>query len=272
MAEDNRSPERLRHHYEVERELAQRLRNSTREERTKLFCTLYGELFTRVPDHPRAVRRETPESIRRAVASRMALLRGHLNGVKTFLEFAPGDCTLAFEMCQHAKEVIGVDISDQTGSLANPPKNFNLLVYDGYKLDLPSDSVDLAFSYQFLEHLHPDDVEPHFQLIHRILRPGGAYIFSTPHRYSGPHDVSRGFTEEPTAFHFKEWTYRELHDLAKNLGFSAAHTYRFGKSRESSLWNAATFTLEALFGLLPRQLQRSASARLFQGVTMIVRK
>ena len=40
MGKDNRTIERLRYHYEVERELAEKLRHSTREQRTNLYKTL----------------------------------------------------------------------------------------------------------------------------------------------------------------------------------------------------------------------------------------
>lgn len=268
MSDDSRTPEQLRRHYEVERELAQRLLNSTRAERTALFRTLYDELFARVPDHPRKLRRDSPETIKKAVAARMALLQGKLEGVQTFIEFAPGDCTLAYEVCRHVNRVIGVDISDQTGASSKAPPNFELVVYDGYNLNLPNASADLVFSYQFLEHLHPDDIEEHFRLVHRLLRPGGAYIFSTPHRFSGPHDISRFFTDTPTGFHFKEWTYAEMTALLKRIGFRSSHTYRFGKPRPCVCWTAATLFLEFLFSLLPRKLQRRLSSRIFQAVTM----
>ena len=113
MGVDQRSPERLRHHYEVEKELGDHMRASTRAERTELFSRLYGELFERVPDHPRLVRRETPEESRPGVEARMAILRGHIGSDTTFLEFAPGDCRLAYEVCKQVKKVVGVDISDQ---------------------------------------------------------------------------------------------------------------------------------------------------------------
>lgn len=272
MTEEPRTREQLRRHYEVEHELAQRLLHSTREQRTALFRTLYDELFERVPDHPRKRRRESEEDTRRAVAGRMALLRDFLPGAGTFLEIAPGDCTLAFEVCRRVKQVLAVDISDQTGGRRPASPNFKLIVYDGYRLDIPDESVDLAFSYQFLEHLHPDDVEGHFALVRRVLKPGGAYIFATPHRFSGPHDVSRHFTLEPTGFHLKEWTYREMWALLRRVGFSTAHTYRFGKARLSGLWNGGTRLLEWLLGGLPRSLQRAASARVFESVTIIARK
>ena len=41
---DERPPELLRQHYEVERELADRLRHSTREERRTLYGEVYDEL------------------------------------------------------------------------------------------------------------------------------------------------------------------------------------------------------------------------------------
>jgi SAM-dependent methyltransferase len=267
-----RTPERLRHHYEVERDLADRLRHSPREERTVLFKSLYQELFDRVPDHPRLVRRETPEETRRAVAARMSMLRALLPGVRTFVEFAPGDCRLAFEVCKHVEKVIGVDISDQTGGGGNRPANFQLVVYDGYHLDLPPGAADLVFSYQFLEHLHPDDVQPHFRIVHNLLRPGGAYVFSTPHAFSGPHDISALFSDVPRGFHFKEWTYGEMTRLLKSLGFHAAWTFRLGKARDTALWNSATLAAEKVVGWLPRRPRRAVSKRLFQAVSMVALK
>jgi hypothetical protein len=51
---DTRSPERLRLHYEVERELSDRLRAASAEERATLDGEVYDELFRRVEDHPPA--------------------------------------------------------------------------------------------------------------------------------------------------------------------------------------------------------------------------
>ena len=49
---DPRTMEQRRAHYEVETELAARLRNSSREERRNLYTALYDELYEKVPDHP----------------------------------------------------------------------------------------------------------------------------------------------------------------------------------------------------------------------------
>ncbi len=268
-AEHQRTPDRLRHHFEVERELAGKLRTSTRAERTELFKTLYTELFDRVPDHPRLTRRDTPESSRRKVLSQLRLLRPFLTPETVFLEFAPGDCRLASAVAAEVKTVIGVDISDQRAADEESPANLQLVVYDGYELDVPDGSADVIFSYQFLEHLHPDDVDAHFQHARRLLKPGGVYVFDTPHRFSGPHDISRHYGSELMCFHFQEWTYREMRRLLKRHDFVKACVYRMGKPRMNPLLNIAGDLLELAVGILPVHLRQLVSRRLFPSVAMV---
>ncbi|MDF1853721.1 MAG: class I SAM-dependent methyltransferase [Verrucomicrobiales bacterium] len=269
MSTDPRTPERIRHHFEVERELAGRMRNSSREERTELFKTLYTELFERVPDHPRLTRRDTEESSRKNIESQMRLLRPFLSEETVFLEMASGDCRLSFAACEICEKVIGVDISDQRNPEDPEPENFELIVYDGDHLEIPDDSVDVAFSYQFLEHLHPDDVVPHFETILRILKPGGIYLFDSPHRFSGPHDVSRFFGDELQCFHFQEWSYREMLRLVKKCGFSEAKIVRRGKALTNPFLIGLHQAIEAIVGILPSSLRRRIASRLFQSVTLV---
>ncbi len=272
MPSDPRSPERIRHHYEVEKELAARMRDSSRETRTELFKTLYTELFERVPDHPRLTRRDTEEDSRRNVESQLRLIRPYLDNDTTLLEMAPGDCRLSYAACDTCRKVIGVDISDQRAVDDPVPPNFELIVYDGYDLNLPDESVDVAFSYQFLEHLHPDDVSLHFSTIFRLLKPGGVYVFDTPHRYSGPHDVSRYFGDSLDCFHFQEWTHREMLALVMAHGFSHGSVILKGKELRHSLLKAFHQSVEFLVGKLPFRLRRKISSRLFCSVTLAIRK
>jgi hypothetical protein len=56
-----RSAENIRQHYIIERELADRLRHASREERRAgLYAAVYNELFRRVPDHPQISRKSNP--------------------------------------------------------------------------------------------------------------------------------------------------------------------------------------------------------------------
>lgn len=261
--------ERLRHHYEVEKELGDRLRASSREERPQLFTRLYDQLFERVPDHPRLTRRETPEESRRGVEARMAILRDQLRPDATLVEIAPGDCRLAYEACRHVRRVIGIDISDQRSKDGETPDNFELVIYDGYRVDLEAGIADVAFSYQFIEHLHPEDVPLHLEMVHRLLRPGGAYVFDTPHAFSGPHDISRHFSDKPEGFHLKEWTYGEMFAALEEAGFSGAFTYRGRRVRRSHLFNRMVLALERVVSWLPKAASGPFRRRIFLGVTMV---
>ena len=261
-----------RRQYLVEKELAARLRSSKREERTELFKTLYGELFERIPDHCRLTRRDTPEESRRAVASRLRLLRPALTPETVLLEIAPGDCRLAAAAASHVKTVIAVDISDQHDPSEQLPANLQLVIYDGYHLAVPDASVDVVFSYQFLEHLHPDDVDPHFEMVARVLKPGGCYIFDTPHRYSGPHDVSACFGYTLDCLHMQEWTYHDMMALCRKHGLTRAYAFRRGEVRKGGFINALNLAMESFCGLLPAPMRRAVCKRLFGSVTLMAVK
>jgi len=268
MPAETRSAERLRHHFEVERELAARMRDSTREERTELFKNLYDELFERVPDHPRLTRRDTPEDSRRKVEGQLRLLRPVLNSNSTLVEFAPGDCRLGIAAANECARVVGVDISDQRAADQEAPENFHLVIYDGYQLDIEDQSVDVAFSYQFLEHLHPDDVGPHFALVNRILRPGGVYVFDTPHRFSGPHDISNIDGDELQCFHFQEWSYQEMSRVLHTHGFSKIGFFRRNQLYRNPFIVALHGIFEGFVSCLPSRFRRKLSNRIFCSVTL----
>lgn len=268
----SRSLQALRHHYEVERELAARLRQSTREERTALFGKLYDELFARVPDHPRHLRKGSEEARRRSVKGQMRLLGPNLRPGDVVIEFAPGDGFLSNAAAAIAREVIGIDISDQRDHSQPVPPNVRHVVYDGYHVDLPDACADVVFSYQFLEHLHFDDVDGHFELVRRLLKPGGRYVFDTPHRYTGPHDISRFFTDNLDCFHFQEWTHREMRRLLARHGFPTSWLFRMGRVQTNPLINAAVDTLEWLLLPFPHRLRRRLCARLLPSVALVAVK
>ncbi len=267
-----RSHEQLANHYLVEKKLADELRASTRDQRLSLFPRLYGELFRQVPDHPRLTRRISEEESSRTVAARKLILKGKLKPETVFMEIAPGDCKLACEVAKDVKKVYAADISDQREPGMVVPDNFEMVVFDGLNLDVETHSVDVAFSYQFLEHLHPDDLDPHFELVAKALKPGGVYILDTPHAYSGPHDVSRYFSEKPEGFHMHEWTYRELRELGRKHGFDKMYVYRFGRRWDSELFTRLTLVVESFMRMLPKNLAWKLSQRLFLGVTVCLVK
>jgi SAM-dependent methyltransferase len=216
---DNRPPVLLRQHYEVERELADRLRHATREERRALYGAVYDELYQRVPHHPQLTRKSSPELTRAALRPQLRLLRRYLRAETVLLEVGPGDCSLSMAVAPLVRRVYGLDVSQKITEQLSLPSNFTLILSDGSSVPLPPDSVDVAYSNQLMEHLHPDDALEQLEGIWRALRPGGVYICITPSRLNGPHDVSQYFDSEATGFHLKEYTVGELSRLFRRVGF-----------------------------------------------------
>ena len=223
--DDARTPERLRAHYLVERELADRVRNAPDwEARRAVFGHMYDDLFERIPDHPRrAAHRADTQAREDHIRWNLAQLKPYLEPGMTFLEVGAGDCALSARIAKEARQVYAVDISDQAqGQL---PANLALVITDGRSIDVPPGSVDLAFSDQLMEHLHPDDAIEQLRNIHRALKPGGVYLCVTPNRVYGPSDISAFFDDEPRGFHLKEYTLPEILAIFRRAGFSRSHVY-----------------------------------------------
>ena len=269
----NRTWEQLCRHYEVEKEIATRLKSATRDERREIYANMYDELFERIPDHSRLEIRENPELTARTNLSKWLLVRPFLDASTVFVEFAPGSCRFAVEVCRNVRSVYGIDISDQSGQLESVPENFELIIYNGYDLELESDFADIVFSDQLLEHFHPEDTELHLESVRRILKPGGRYVFRTPHRYSGPHDISAWFSEnEPEGFHLKEWTYGEFDELIRELGFRSWKAFRLSKGKMFQVPMPILKAIEGMIGGLPRHHRVPLARRLLKNITLVVEK
>jgi SAM-dependent methyltransferase len=275
MPETTRTSERLRRHYEVERELAGRLRRAPLAERKRLYAEVYDELFRRVPDHPQLTGRQDEASRKDDVQEQLRVLGRHLRPGSTFLEVGAGDCALSFEVARRVGRVYAVDVSEEITRELSPPANFELILSDGSSIPVEPGSVDLAYSNQLIEHLHPDDAAAQLRNIHRALAPGGEYLCVTPNRWYGPSDISMHFDDEATGFHLKEYTNAELARLCREVGFSRARSVVWLK------WFGVTVPwwvpagLEALLARLPRRLaKRLARGQLSRvlGITMVARK
>ena len=189
------------------------------------MSTMYQELFERVPDHPRLlVRPDAPAERARDVEWNFAQLKPYLEPGCTFLEIGAGDCALARRVAPIARQVYAVDISDQTRGRTLPP-NVSLVLTDGCSIDVAEGSVDVAFSDQLMEHLHPDDALEQLANIRRALKPGGTYVCITPNRLYGPTDVSGNFDDEARGFHLREYSLRDLRGVFESAGFGAMKVF-----------------------------------------------
>jgi SAM-dependent methyltransferase len=272
-----RTFEQLQNQYEAEKKLASRLLNSEKQERKHLYNSLYEELYQKIPYAPELKHKNNPDDIAWILNQRMQLLGKFLKPEITFLEVGPGDCSLSIEVAKHVKKVYAVDVSNEiVKSSFVLPDNFEVTISDGCSIDVPSGTVDLAYSHQLMEHLHPDDANEQLQNICQALAPGGLYICITPNRISGPHDTSQFFENTASGYHLKEYTVTEMYRLFKDAGFSEVLLYKSYKTQDIKLpLSAVTIGLfkviEEGLNVLPFELKRGIAGLplLFRGMTIV---
>jgi SAM-dependent methyltransferase len=254
---DSRTLEQLREHYEVEKDLANRLRSASSQERRHLYSALYDELYRRVAHHPRNTKRHSPKDSARAVQSQMLFLRRFLRPESIFLEVGPGDCCLSFEAAKYVRKVYAVDVSAVATRNASCPENVEIVTFDGINIPLSNGSVDVAYSHQVIEHLHQDDALSQLRSIYDALAPGGRYVCLTPNRLYGPSDISMYFDETPTGFHMKEYTNTDLSRLMLESGFTRVKAYTGLKGHFAPTPDSVMASIESLLDMLPHTSRRA---------------
>jgi len=259
MAPQGDEQERLREHYLVERELADRLRSAGPEERRTLYSEVYDELFRRVPHHPQLQWKEDEGQARARVERQLRLLLRFLRPGETFLEIGAGDCSLSKVVATQARTVYAVEVSDEITRGLELPANLQIVISDGASIPVPAGSVDLAYSNSLMEHLHPDDAREQLANVFEALAPGGRYLCVTQDRLAGPHDVSRHFDRVATGFHLKEYTVGELARLFSQVGFRRLRLYVGGRGRYVGTPLAPVTATEAGLSALPYAPRRKAA-------------
>ncbi|MEM7250894.1 MAG: class I SAM-dependent methyltransferase [Pseudomonadota bacterium] len=79
-----------------------------------------------------------------------------------------------------ADQVVAYDVDDELLSQLQPfaTDNLTFAMYDGDRLPLADDAVDVAFSLHVVEHV--DDPKAFLEEQRRVTRPGGAVLVGTP--------------------------------------------------------------------------------------------
>lgn len=119
---------------------------------------------------------------------------------------------------QVATRVLGVDRSAEAveharRSFAAPNVDFRRM--DAQRLDLPDGSFDTVCSFETIEHL--DDAEAYLGEVARVLRPGGAYLVSTP-------NAAETTRAPANPFHTMEWSCADFERLLRGF-FAGVELY-----------------------------------------------
>ncbi|ORW02958.1 class I SAM-dependent methyltransferase [Mycobacterium kyorinense] len=223
-------------HWDLERQLTQDLLSSTAQDRWETFDRSYTRLYSELE----WLNRFAGESATSAASNHAQHRKWHAAiGAPPLAvyEIGSGKGELVTYLARHGFSCRATEITRERGekhSDADTP-NLSWGVSDGVHIDdfEAAAGYDVAISDQVLEHLHPEDLEAHLRGALRILKPGGRYIFRTPHRFSGPHDVSQVFNcDKPLGMHLKEYTHREILTALRSAGFTRAY-YPFIPTRHT---------------------------------------
>ena len=250
---------RLQEHYQIETELAKQLRNASSEDRQFLYSSLYDELYRRIPDHPQLTRKASTEEQKIVTNYQLKLIKHLIDKHTSFLEIGPGDCSFSFAVSKLIKQVYAVDVSETITKNKNLPDNFRLILSNGTSIPVPANSINLAYSTQLIEHLHPDDAMKQLQNTFKAISPGGYYLCITPNRINGPHDVSRDFDTIATGFHLKEYTVKELRNLFKLVGFKKVFCYIGERGWYFKVSPFIPILAETIMGAFPVKLRKKIS-------------
>lgn len=187
------------------------------------------------------------------------LLRRFISPSSKVAECGPGNFDLAKTVAPQVKSLAVIDVIDASAT-AKLPKNCTFFETDGVHLPADLINLDLVWSSHVVEHIHPDELINHLQDVHRALKPGGHYVVFTPNRLSGPHDISRYFTNTAEGLHLKEYTVRELRRALKKAGYTKILHYAGGKGvyvRVPAFW---PLIVELKLSLCPSFMRKFFSA------------
>lgn len=163
------------------------------------------------------------------VEKRMAaLVKGHTKN-KVILELGCGGAGVAAFHVTNAKHIIATDLSEvalQQGReffVGRSELEFRWL--DAEVMSLPNESVDIVIAKEVMEHLpNPGKC---ISEIHRVLKPGGLFLFSTPNGDSLHLRLNRKLGHPDfmcSGDHIKEYGYTEMVRMLAAGGLSIAHS------------------------------------------------
>jgi len=128
---------------------------------------------------------------------------------KMVLEIGCGTGYGAHYLSQFASDIIAIDISRLCiMHCHNKYKKgkLNFLQGSGLSIPLKDDSIDVALSFQVIEHIEPKEVKDYLFEIKRVLMNSGIFVVSTPNKKLRLLPFQKPWNPE----HKKEYDYKEF--------------------------------------------------------------
>lgn len=257
--------EMVQRHWDLERRLARELLDSKPDERWDVFEQAYTTLYTSCPWLNEA---EDDAHTRNDELDFRHFLT-LLGGPQDVYEVGSGKARLLRYLARHGYRCVATEVTRERGATwIEQDSNVTWKNSDGIHLARfeASDRYDSVISTHVVEHMHPEDVLTHMENVRTILKPGGKYILSMPHKYAGPADLSEVFgLNEPICMHLREYGWGETEAMLRQAGFGrveAVYILPMAVRRRMNLHFASRAYLgyaklvEAFLGRLPLTLNR----------------
>jgi len=215
----------LNKQYEIEKKWAEVIKNAQNKQERELFIKNgYNELRKFYFDNN--IKSENSSFGTNDIED--FLILNLIGKNKIILEIGFGSGNTIRNLAPFQKKIIGIEKSDYCLKMVNSKlgnfKNVDLNIGDLLETKFTKDNFDAVYCIQVLEHLVPKEVGSYLNKIHDILKRNAILIISTCNRFTGPHDISKNFSEVAKGFHLKEYTYLELTKMLKEVGFRKIYT------------------------------------------------
>jgi 2-polyprenyl-3-methyl-5-hydroxy-6-metoxy-1,4-benzoquinol methylase len=115
-------------------------------------------------------------------------------------------------MADSVRRIVGLDVDREVVDAlnrSNRKENLQFQAFDGTRVPLSDASVDAVVSLQVIEHVA--DVPRFLEEIHRILKPSGEAMFTTPNRRIR----LLPFQKPWNPYHLREYTFEQLDRLLR---------------------------------------------------------
>jgi cyclopropane fatty-acyl-phospholipid synthase-like methyltransferase len=269
-------------HWNLEKQLTQKLLNSTPNNRWEVFEQCYSTLYKELEWINRLTEQKNSQP-KQKYAEWLEVIG---SPPKKLYEIGSGKGEMIQFLAESGFECKATEVSRERGKKHVLDSFPNLLWgnSDGIHLDRfeQAGTYDVVISHQVVEHFHPDDLIEHLEGCRNILIEDGRYIFSTPHCYTGPHDVSIVFNRDrPQGMHLKEYTYRELVRAIKQAGYKNVYCSipsifrkllsKLGIVRQKQIAKFGTFYLELMLAV-ETMLSLIPNVRLKRSLAKVLRK
>ena len=143
------------------------------------------------------------------------------------LDFGCGPGHLLDVLAKQKISCEGADFSDDSvretnARLAGNPHFGGATQIRGIPTHLASDQYDVVFCIETIEHILTDELTSTFQELHRLLKPGGFLVVTTPN--DEPLDQAKALCPECGAIfhrmqHVQTWNVQSITQFHRSLGF-----------------------------------------------------